>query len=137
MSKTVRTALAAPLLVFGLMAGAAQAATPRDALVMAWNLDALITFDPAQIAEVNGNDIIRNVCEPLVDYDLMELLVELSQASGTADGPPSLWLLVAQPGDGMPTIDGTVLPVIAASNWARLTDSWLDNMHRAGGRSAA
>ena len=46
--------------------GRAQAATPRDALVMAWNLDALITFDPAQIGEVNGNDIIRNVCDPLV-----------------------------------------------------------------------
>ncbi len=59
---------------FGAMiaAGAAQAATPRDALVMAWNLDALITFDPAQIAEVNGNDIIRNVCEPMVNYDLKE-----------------------------------------------------------------
>lgn len=73
----------------------------------------------------------------LARYDLMDMLVELSQASGTADGPPSLWLLVAQPGDGMPTVDGAVLPVIAASNWARLTDPWLDNMHRAGGRSAA
>ena len=53
-----------------LATGGALAATPRDALVMAWNLDGLITFDPAQIAEVNGNDIIRNVCEPLVNYDL-------------------------------------------------------------------
>ena len=49
--------------------GAAQAATPKDALVMAWNLDALITFDPAQIAEVNGADIARNVCDPMVGYD--------------------------------------------------------------------
>jgi hypothetical protein len=30
-----------------------------------------------------------------------------------------------------------VLPVIAGSNWARLTDPWLANAHRAGGRSAA
>ena len=52
-----------------LFAGAAQAVTPKDALVIAWNLDALITFDPAQIAEVNGNDIVRNVCDPLVGYD--------------------------------------------------------------------
>lgn len=52
-----------------LLVGAAHAATPKDALVMAWNLDALITFDPAQIAEVNGNDIVRNVCDPLVGYD--------------------------------------------------------------------
>ena len=55
-----------------LLLPTAQAATPRDALVMAWNLDALITFDPAQIAEVNGNDIIRNVCEPMVNYDLKD-----------------------------------------------------------------
>ncbi len=74
MLKAVRTgalALAAAG-ALGLAAGA-QAATPRDALVMAWNLDALITFDPAQIAEVNGNDIIRNVCEPLVNYDLNDV----------------------------------------------------------------
>jgi peptide/nickel transport system substrate-binding protein len=78
MSTTVRAAIAATLFAAGLAAGTAttipqaQAATPRDALVMAWNLDALITFDPAQIAEVNGNDIIRNVCEPLVNYDLSD-----------------------------------------------------------------
>jgi peptide/nickel transport system substrate-binding protein len=53
-----------------LSAGGGQAATPRDALVMAWNLDALITFDPAQIGEVNGADIIiGNVCSTLVEYD--------------------------------------------------------------------
>ncbi len=45
------------------------AATPRDALVMAWNLDAVITLDPAQIAEVNGNDIMGNVCDTLVTLD--------------------------------------------------------------------
>ena len=73
MLPTVRAALAATLLAgAAAMIPQAQAATPRDALVMAWNLDALITFDPAQIAEVNGNDIIRNVCEPLVNYDLKD-----------------------------------------------------------------
>ncbi len=58
------------LLALLLHAAPSQAATPRDALVMAWNLDALITLDPAQIGEVNGNDIILgNVCTPLVEYD--------------------------------------------------------------------
>src|SRR5262249_36082874 len=66
MAMMLRAGAAGALL---LLAGAAQAATPKDALVMAWNLDALITFDPAQIAEVNGNDIVRNVCDPLVGYD--------------------------------------------------------------------
>lgn len=70
-------------------------------------------------------------------YDLMDMLVGFSQASGTAGGPPSLWLLVPQAGQGMPQIDGAVVPVIASANWARLTDPWLANSHRAGGRNAA
>ena len=52
-----------------LGAFSADAATPRDALVMAWNLDAVITLDPAQIAEVNGGDIMGNVCDTLVALD--------------------------------------------------------------------
>lgn len=52
-----------------LMAGAAGAATPKNALVMAWNIDALSTFDPAQIGEVATNEIILNVCDTLVEFD--------------------------------------------------------------------
>ena len=51
------------------LATSVQAATPKDALVMAWNLDAIITLDPAQIAEINGNDIMGNVCDTLVTLD--------------------------------------------------------------------
>ena len=51
-----------------LQAPATRAATPRDALVMAWNLDALITLDPAQIGEVNGNDIVGNVCDAAGEF---------------------------------------------------------------------
>ena len=73
----------------------------------------------------------------LARYDLMPLLSELAQASGTRGGPPSLWLLVPQPDGGIPRIDDASLPIMAA-NWARLTDAWLANAHRAGGaRSAA
>jgi hypothetical protein len=74
----------------------------------------------------------------LARYDLMPMLSELAQASGTRDGPPSLWLLVPQADGGMPRIDDASLPVMSAANWARLTDPWLANAHRAGGaRSAA
>ncbi len=69
---------------------AAQAATPRDALVMAWNLDALITFDPAQIGEVNGNDIVYNVCDSLVGFDpkdVSRIVPKAAQSwSTSADG---------------------------------------------------
>ena len=74
----------------------------------------------------------------LARYDLMPMLSELAQASGTKGGPPSIWLLVPQADGGPPRIDGASLPVMSAANWVRLTDAWLANAHRAGGaRSAA
>lgn len=50
-------------------AGAAIAATPKNALVMAWNIDAISTFDPAQVGEVVTNEILQNTCDTLVDFD--------------------------------------------------------------------
>lgn len=73
----------------------------------------------------------------LARYGLIEMMEKLAQTSGASGGPPSLWLLVPQPGPGRPQIDGHVLGVISAANWARLTDPWLANAHWAGGRSAA
>jgi peptide/nickel transport system substrate-binding protein len=51
------------------LAAPAQAATPRDALVVAWNIDAISTFDPAQIAEVVTNEIFGNTCDFLANFD--------------------------------------------------------------------
>lgn len=83
-------------LLFGLAAATAlpaapaRAATPKDALVIAWNLDALITFDPAQIGEVNGNQIIDNVCDSLVRYkpdDISQIVPWLAKSwTVSADG---------------------------------------------------
>ena len=73
----------------------------------------------------------------LARYGLIEMMEKLAQTSGASGGPPSLWLLVPQSTPGRPQIDGHVLGVISAANWARLTDPWLANAHRAGGRSAA
>ena len=47
----------------------ASAATPPNTLVMAWNIDAISTFDPAQIGEVVTDEILRNACDTLVDFD--------------------------------------------------------------------
>jgi hypothetical protein len=75
----------------------------------------------------------------LARYQLMDMLSAFAQGSGTRDGPPSLWLLLPQPDPGMPRVNGTVLPVISSANWARLTEAWIANAHRAGSgtRSAA
>ena len=71
----------------------------------------------------------------LARYDLVDMLTLFSQASGTREGPPSLWLLIPQSDAGMPRIDVAALPVISSSNWARLTETWIKNAHRAGGRA--
>ncbi|MCQ1837556.1 ABC transporter substrate-binding protein [Neorhizobium galegae] len=47
----------------------ARAATPDTALVMAWNIDAISTFDPAQIGEVVTSELMQNTCDSLVDFD--------------------------------------------------------------------
>ncbi|MBI1775536.1 MAG: ABC transporter substrate-binding protein [Proteobacteria bacterium] len=59
--------LAAALVI--LMSAAANAATPRDALVIAWNLDGVLTLDPAQIGETITDEIMGNVCDPLLLKD--------------------------------------------------------------------
>lgn len=50
-------------------ASASSAATPPNTLVMAWNIDAISTFDPAQSGEVVTNELIQNTCDALVNFD--------------------------------------------------------------------
>jgi hypothetical protein len=49
----------------------------------------------------------------LAHYDLAPMLEELVQTSGTANDPPSLWLLLPQEDAGRPRIDHVVLGVIS------------------------
>jgi hypothetical protein len=73
----------------------------------------------------------------LARYELMKMLDDLRDASGTKNGPPGLWLLIPQVAAGLPTIDGQPVPVLSTAHWARLTDAWLTNAHRAGSKPAA
>ncbi|MBI1775537.1 MAG: ABC transporter substrate-binding protein [Proteobacteria bacterium] len=66
MHRSSRLLLAA---VFAGTIGAAEAATPKDTLVMAWNIDNVISFDPAQIGETTTNEIFNNICDPLLLMD--------------------------------------------------------------------
>ncbi|QEE12616.1 ABC transporter substrate-binding protein [Bartonella krasnovii] len=58
--------LVSVLIALGMVVQQVAAKTPTDTLVMAWNLDAVSTFDPAQINDVYGSEIIGNVCDNLV-----------------------------------------------------------------------
>ncbi len=51
------------------MTTASRAETPADTLVMAWNIDAISTFDPAQVGEVVTNELLQNTCDALVGFD--------------------------------------------------------------------
>jgi peptide/nickel transport system substrate-binding protein len=50
--------------------GAPQAATPKDALVMAWQFDDITTLDPAEIFEFSGAEYAANTYDRLIGYDL-------------------------------------------------------------------
>ncbi|ENN94461.1 ABC transporter, periplasmic oligopeptide-binding protein [Bartonella vinsonii subsp. berkhoffii str. Tweed] len=54
------------VLTVGMLVQQVSAKTPADTLVMAWNLDAINTFDPAKVNDVYGNEIVLNVCDNLV-----------------------------------------------------------------------
>ncbi|WP_375658145.1 ABC transporter substrate-binding protein, partial [Bartonella sp. CL436QHHD] len=58
--------LVSAFIALGVVGQQVLAKTPADTLVMAWNLDAISTFDPAQLNDVYGSEIVRNVCDNLV-----------------------------------------------------------------------
>ncbi|WP_106753475.1 ABC transporter substrate-binding protein [Pannonibacter carbonis] len=68
--KLFRTALAAGLLsLTALTALPAQAATPATALVIAQNIDDIVTIDPATAYEFSSGEYVVNVYNQLVHYD--------------------------------------------------------------------
>ncbi|WP_375703727.1 ABC transporter substrate-binding protein [Bartonella sp. AD13SXNS] len=61
------SSLVSAFIALGMVAQQVSAKTPADTLVMAWNIDAISTFDPAQLSDVYGSEIIHNVCDNLID----------------------------------------------------------------------
>jgi len=48
---------------------AVKAATPPDTLVVAWQIDDVISFDPAEVFEFSAAEILGNTYERLINYD--------------------------------------------------------------------
>ena len=68
----------------------------------------------------------------LARYDQIALLEKLREACTQQHHAPGFLVLV--PSDAqrtMPVLDGKPVPVILASEWARIPDAWLSNAHRA------
>lgn len=47
----------------------AYSVSSKDILVMAWNIDSISSFDPAQTVEVITSELLTNICSGLVVYD--------------------------------------------------------------------
>lgn len=68
----------------------AFAQTPKDVLVMAWQIDDIVSLDPQESFEFSGNEVLGNVYERLVLPDLKDPTVikgELAESwESSADG---------------------------------------------------
>ena len=56
----------------------------------------------------------------LARYELMDMVTELQNAASRPNGIPALWLLIPMVANGLPAIDGVVVPVISSAQWARI-----------------
>jgi serine/threonine protein kinase len=67
-------------------------------------------------------------------YDQMSILETLRDKVGQDATCPGLWVLVATDGQNeMPVLDHAEIPLITPGQRARVSESWIDNLHR--GRS--
>jgi peptide/nickel transport system substrate-binding protein len=73
MSKTLRFTTLTAVLPLVMAMSAAQAATPKETLVMALQIDDILTFDPGESYEINGQEIGTNIYDRLVRYEAEDL----------------------------------------------------------------
>mgnify|MGYP003663365196 CR=1 FL=1 len=55
---------------FGLSATPGSAETPADTLIQAWQIDDIISLDPAEVFEFTASEVLGNSYQPLVGYDV-------------------------------------------------------------------
>jgi serine/threonine protein kinase len=67
----------------------------------------------------------------LARYNQIQLLERLRDACGRQhDAPGFIMLIAADEQRHMPVLDSKPIPVILASEWARIPEAWLENVHR-------
>src|SRR5262245_11073234 len=67
--KFAKLLFAAGALGLGLLAEPALAGTPKDTLVIAKQIDDIITLDPAEVFEFTGGEVIANVYDRIMTYE--------------------------------------------------------------------
>ncbi len=74
----IRAALAAGLIALSFGASSLSAETPDDALVVAQNIDDIVTIDPASAYEFSSGEYVANTYDTLVRYDAADTTVRVS-----------------------------------------------------------
>lgn len=70
-------------------------------------------------------------------YDLMSILESLRDKVGHDAACPGLWVLVATDGQNdMPILDHAEIPLITPGQRAKVSESWIDNLHRGHSKKA-
>src|SRR5438874_7682498 len=69
MRKLVASTIGLALMLSG---AAAPAQTPKDTVVMAKQIDDIISLDPAEVFEFSGGEVVGNVYDKLVRFDLAD-----------------------------------------------------------------
>ena len=69
-SRRAMAVAVASTLVLGYGMAPAQAATPKDTLVLAFAFDDIITMDPAEVFEISASEVMGNTYDRLVRLDI-------------------------------------------------------------------
>ena len=88
MIRFTKMMLAAGLLGFTMLAQPALAETPPDTLVIAKQIDDIITLDPAEVFEFSGGEVIANVYDRIMTYepeDTAKLVPGVAESHSVAD----------------------------------------------------
>ncbi|MGY9049645.1 hypothetical protein P775_22240 [Puniceibacterium antarcticum] len=70
-SKLVAAAMVTAAL--GVTTSSVKAETPPDTLIQAWQIDDIISLDPAEVFEFTASEIMGNSYQPLVGYDVNDV----------------------------------------------------------------
>jgi hypothetical protein len=105
--------------------------------------------DLLQLARQASNRITENLAQRdehlllvhpglIARYDLMSILEKLRDKVGHDVPCPGLWVLVATDGQSdMPVLDHAVIPLITPGQRAKVSEAWIDNVHRGRAEKAA
>ena len=97
MIKFANLLFAAGVLSLGLLGEPVLADTPKDTLVMAKQIDDIITLDPAEVFELSGGEVIANIYDRIMTYeaeDTQKLVPGVAESNSVSDDGKTITLKI-------------------------------------------